>query len=87
LVLSLIDSKSKKKKRKAAEFTVSETSVIMESPPRSSRTTSQTSQTPPQLKANKKAIKKAKAREKKAGKDELDQALAELSVKCVSFYS
>jgi hypothetical protein len=35
--------------------------------------------TPP--KSEKKALKKARAREKKAGSDELDQALAELSLK------
>jgi hypothetical protein len=35
----------------------------------------------PQVKASKKATKKAKAREKKAGNAELDQALAELSLK------
>lgn len=39
--------------------------------------------TNPLPKNEKKALKKAKAREKKAGNDELDQALAELSIKCV----
>jgi hypothetical protein len=39
------------------------------------------------VKVSKKAMKKAKAREKKAGNDELDRALAELSVKFVSFFS
>lgn len=37
----------------------------------------------PLPKNERKASKKAKAKEKKAGKDELDKALAELSVKCV----
>jgi hypothetical protein len=36
---------------------------------------------PPVVKNEKKAAKKAKARERKADKDEFDQALAELSVK------
>ncbi|KAJ7916300.1 transcriptional repressor TCF25-domain-containing protein [Mycena leptocephala] len=55
------------KSRKAVR---AQTPVISE-PPR----------TPPVVKNEKKAAKKAKARERKAGKDEFDQALAELSVK------
>lgn len=40
-----------------------------------------------QPKNEKKALKKAKARERKAGRDEFDQALAELSVKYVLIQS
>ncbi|KAJ6544301.1 transcriptional repressor TCF25-domain-containing protein [Mycena capillaripes] len=62
----------KKKKKKAADPAANaraQTPVVSE-PPR----------TPP-VKNEKKAAKKAKARERKAGKDEFDQALAELSIK------
>lgn len=42
---------------------------------------SRSSVTAPLVKNEKKALKKAKAKEKKAANDELDQALAELSIK------
>ncbi|KAJ7661483.1 transcriptional repressor TCF25-domain-containing protein [Mycena polygramma] len=63
----------KKKKKKAADPAASaraQTPVVPESP-----------RPPPTIKNEKKAAKKAKARERKAGKDEFDQALAELSIK------
>ena len=41
---------------------------------------SRTTAPAPAVKNEKKALKKAKAREKKAANDELDQALAELSI-------
>ncbi|KAK7053756.1 transcriptional repressor TCF25-domain-containing protein [Favolaschia claudopus] len=58
--------KSKKKKKKKAAA-----NPDVSEPPR----------TPPVAKNEKKAAKKAKARERKADKDEFDQALAELSIK------
>jgi hypothetical protein len=45
---------------------------------------SSTPATPPVMKNEKKALKKAKAKERKVGNDELDQAIAELSSKYVS---
>ncbi|KAJ7174569.1 transcriptional repressor TCF25-domain-containing protein [Mycena filopes] len=66
--------KSRKKKKKKAPDSAAaartQTPVVAE-PPRA----------PPVVKNEKKAAKKAKARERKAGKDEFDQALAELSIK------
>ncbi|KAJ7165632.1 transcriptional repressor TCF25-domain-containing protein [Mycena crocata] len=65
----------KKKKKKAADSapaTQALTTISWTPPPRA---------TPPPVKNEKKAAKKAKARERKAGKDEFDQALAELSIK------
>ncbi|KAJ7039442.1 transcriptional repressor TCF25-domain-containing protein [Mycena alexandri] len=61
----------KKKKKKGGDPAAvprAQTPVISESPR-------------PVVKNEKKAAKKAKARERKAGKDEFDQALAELSIK------
>uniref|UniRef100_P9WEI3 Probable transcription factor claV n=1 Tax=Ampulloclitocybe clavipes TaxID=56467 RepID=CLAV_AMPCV len=68
--------KTKKKKKKGPAPPRSQTPVMTE-PPQSSRTSPNI---PVHPKNEKKATKKAKAREKKAGKDELDKALAELSV-------
>ncbi|KAJ7124524.1 transcriptional repressor TCF25-domain-containing protein [Mycena epipterygia] len=67
----------KKKKKKPADPTAparAQTPAIADSP---------RPHTPiaPVIKNEKKAAKKAKARERKAGKDEFDQALAELSIK------
>ncbi|KAJ7683568.1 transcriptional repressor TCF25-domain-containing protein [Mycena rosella] len=64
----------KKKKKKAVDSTRAQSPPIADSP---------RAQTPaaPVIKNEKKAAKKAKARERKAGKDEFDQALAELSIK------
>ncbi|KAJ6473170.1 transcriptional repressor TCF25-domain-containing protein [Mycena sanguinolenta] len=70
---SAVAPKSRKKKKKKAAVPASparaQTPVISESP------------RAPVVKNEKKAAKKAKARERKADKDEFDQALAELSIK------
>ncbi|KAJ7250423.1 transcriptional repressor TCF25-domain-containing protein [Mycena rebaudengoi] len=64
----------KKKKKKAVESARSQTPVVAESPRGSISA-------PPIIKNEKKAAKKAKARERKADKDEFNQAIAELSIK------
>lgn len=56
------------------------------SPPTPSTSTPK-SNTPLPARNEKKAAKKAKAKARKAGNDELDEALAELSLKCVSHLS
>ncbi|KAF8148865.1 transcriptional repressor TCF25-domain-containing protein [Crassisporium funariophilum] len=67
--------KSKKKKKPiTAEIANPDVAKVKES-----TKTSRTS-TPPPVRNEKKALKKAKAKEKKAANDELDQALAELSL-------
>ncbi|KAF7354637.1 hypothetical protein MSAN_01377200 [Mycena sanguinolenta] len=70
---SAVAPKSRKKKKKKAAVPASparaQTPVVSESP------------RAPVVKNEKKAAKKAKARERKADKDEFDQALAELSIK------
>ena len=67
---------SKKKKKKA----ISETpKTDVADSPRPAPTPKST----PAVPISKKALKRAKAKEKKAADDELDQALAELSLKCV----
>jgi hypothetical protein len=67
----------KKKKKKTA--TASAAPEVETTPSKLQR--SSTPATPPSVKNEKKALKKAKAKEKKAGNDELDEALAELSLK------
>ncbi|KAF6754099.1 transcriptional repressor TCF25-domain-containing protein [Ephemerocybe angulata] len=70
-------SKSRKsKKKKKVTTTESPKPVVVETPP-----PSHTPKATPTPAASKKALKKAKAKEKKAANDELDQALAELSLK------
>ncbi|KAF9008626.1 DUF654-domain-containing protein [Hymenopellis radicata] len=64
--------KSKKKKKKTATGVDS---------PRVSTPTPKSPAPPPVVKNEKKAAKKAKAKARKAGNDELDEALAELSLK------
>lgn len=75
--MMMVSKKSKKKKKKPLQ-TISDAPSIKE-PTKSTRTS-----TPiPPVKNEKKALKKARAKEKKAANDELDQVLAELSIQCV----
>ncbi|KIK05427.1 hypothetical protein K443DRAFT_353509 [Laccaria amethystina LaAM-08-1] len=67
--------KSKKKKKKPVEISSKETEEVEPVKPSRAGTTALP------VKNEKKALKKAKAKEKKAANDELDQALAELSIK------
>ncbi|KAJ7235300.1 transcriptional repressor TCF25-domain-containing protein [Mycena haematopus] len=68
--VNLTDFQKKKKKP-----------AVPTSPARAQTPTVSESPRPPVVKNEKKAAKKAKARERKADKDEFDQALAELSIK------
>jgi hypothetical protein len=70
-------SKKSKKKKKSPQPTSDAPSI--KEPTKSTRMN-----TPiPPVKNEKKALKKARAKEKKAANDELDQVLAELSIQCV----
>ncbi|RDB20291.1 Transcription factor 25 [Hypsizygus marmoreus] len=74
---SVIPAKSRKKKKKK-KATTAETLK----PPATTKSFQDSAPaTPPVAKNEKKALKKAKAKEKKAGNDELENALAELSMK------
>jgi hypothetical protein len=66
----------KKKKKKATSETPKQDVVDSPRPAPTPKST-------PAVPISKKALKRAKAKEKKAADDELDQALAELSLKCV----
>ncbi|KAJ7775719.1 transcriptional repressor TCF25-domain-containing protein [Mycena maculata] len=72
--------KSRKKKKKKGSGVVPAVAARAQTPVTSDSPRAHTP-APPIIKNEKKAAKKAKARERKAGKDEFDQALAELSVK------
>jgi hypothetical protein len=73
--------KKKKKVSEGAELPKSlESPVVAHPKPAPTRTHQPI---PPQVKNEKKALKKARAREKKAGHEELNRALAELSVQYV----
>ncbi|KAH9483302.1 Transcription factor 25 [Psilocybe cubensis] len=72
--------KSKKKKKKAIATSTSDATPPTPTPPPPAAKTPRTSTPVPALKNEKKAQKKARAKEKKAANDELDQVLAELSI-------
>ncbi|KAF9558199.1 DUF654-domain-containing protein [Agrocybe pediades] len=69
--------KSKKKKKKPAEQSVP---AEAPTPKESAKSTPRTSTPVAPVRNEKKALKKARAKEKKAANDELDKALAELSI-------
>ncbi|KAK0231553.1 transcriptional repressor TCF25-domain-containing protein [Armillaria fumosa] len=72
-------TKSKKSKKKKKATSIAATAV--DTPPKLSRSST------PTVRNEKKAAKKAKAKARKADKDELDEVLAELSLKCPARYS
>jgi hypothetical protein len=86
LITDISQPKKKKKSAPVESTSVFETLSPDVSPPKESAKQSRTTTSVPAVRNEKKALKKAKAKEKKAVNDELDQALAELSIQ-YGFYA
>jgi len=80
--MTTVVGKSKKKKKKPPQPAPDAPSI--KEPAKSTRTSTPIAHV---VKNEKKALKKARAKEKKAANDELDQVLAELSIQCVRSFA